>query len=119
MKSEKGYKNLVVWQRADELAKEVYMATRSFPKEEIYGITSQLRRAVLSVPINIVEGYSRQSKKELRQFINISLASLAEVEYIIDFSLRIGYLKEKDYERLEELRNITGKLLWGFYKSIK
>ena len=70
---EKGYKKLIVWQKADELVYQVYLATKSFTKEEIYGITSQLRRAVLSVPTNIVEGYGRQGKKELKQFINIAL----------------------------------------------
>ena len=81
---EVGYKKLIVWQKADELAYQVYIETRNFPKEEIYGITSQLRRAALSVPTNIVEGYGRQSKNELRRFTNIALGSLAEVKYLID-----------------------------------
>ena len=65
---EAGYKKLIVWQKADELAKFVYRETKNFPQEEIYGITSQLRRAALSIPTNIVEGYARQGKKELKQF---------------------------------------------------
>ena len=63
---EAGYKKLVVWQKADELAFEVYLATRTFPKDEIYGVISQLRWAALSVPTNIVEGSGRQGKKELK-----------------------------------------------------
>jgi len=115
---EKGYKKLVVWQKADELAYQIYLATKSFPKEEIYGIISQLRRAAISVPLNIVEGYGRQGKKELRQFINVALGSLAEVEYLLDFSLKLKYLNQKDYKRLQDLRQEVGNLLWKFYKSL-
>jgi len=66
--------------------------TKNFPKEETFGITSQIRRAALSVPTNIAEGYGRQGRKELRQFANIALGSLAEVRYSLDFSLRLQYL---------------------------
>ena len=76
---------MTVWHKADNLAYKVYTATNVFPKEEIYGITSQLRRAALSVPTNIVEGYGRQGKNELRQFANIALGSLAETRYLLDF----------------------------------
>src|SRR3990167_9517017 len=78
---EKGYKKLFVWQKANELAYQIYTTTRPFPKEEIYGITSQIRRSSLSVAANLVEGYGRQGKKELKQFVNIALGSLAETEY--------------------------------------
>jgi len=115
---EKGYKKLWVWQKADELAYEVYLETKKFPKDEIYGITSQLRRAVLSIPTNIVEGSGRQSRKERKQFINISLGSLAETEYLLEFCLRLGYLEESSYERIESLRRRVGSLLWNFYKSL-
>ena len=70
---QKGYRKLIVWQKADEFSFQIYFATKSFPKEELYGITSQLRRAALSVPTNIAEGYGRQGRKELKQFINIAL----------------------------------------------
>ena len=83
---EAGYKRLIVWEKADLLAKEIYVRTRSFPKEELYGLTSQLRRAGLSIPVNIVEGYARKSRKELQQFLNISLGSLAETEYLLKFA---------------------------------
>ena len=63
---EKGYKKLLVWQRADELAYQIYLATKQFPTDELYGITSQLRRSALSIPTNIVEGTGRQGKKELK-----------------------------------------------------
>jgi four helix bundle protein len=114
---EKGYKKLVVWQKADKLAYHVYLETKRFPKDEIYGITSQLRRAALSIPTNIVEGAGRQNKNEFKQFNNIALGSLAETEYLLEFCNRLGYFDEKTYVQLESLRRETGALLWSFYKS--
>lgn len=115
---EPGYKRLIVWQKADELAYSVYLASKDFPKEEIYGITSQLRRAVLSVPINIVEGYARHSKKELKHFLNIAIGSLAETEYLLDFCRHLNYLKESNFQKLNNLRKEVGRLLWKFYKTV-
>ena len=112
------YKNLKVWQKADELAIETYKITKNFPKDELYGITSQLRRASLSVPTNIVEGYARKGDKELARYINISIGSLAEVEYLLDFSWRLGFMKEEDFRKISSLREYVGKLLWNFYKKI-
>lgn len=114
---EKGYKKLIVWQKADELAYQVYLETEKFPKHEIYGITSQLRRAAVSVPTNIVEGVGRQGKNELRQFANIALGSLVETEYLLEFCFRLNYLNKENYDGLERLRKETGGLLWKFYKS--
>ncbi len=114
----KGYRKLLVWQKADELAVEVYIITKKFPRDEIYGITSQLRRATLSIPTNIVEGYGRQSRNELRQFINIALGSLAETEYLLDFSLRLKYLTIEEHAKLYSLHTEVGKILWKFYKSL-
>ncbi len=115
---EKGYKKLIVWQKADDLAYQVYMATKIFPKEGIYGITSQLRRAALSIPTNVVEGYGRQGRKELKQFVNIALGSLAEVEYLLGFSLRLKYLTIEEHKKVQDLRQQVGNLLWKFYKSL-
>ena len=111
------YKDLIVFQKADELAVKIYHVSKGFPKDEVFGITSQLRRAALSVPTNIVEGYARKSKKELTQFINIALGSLAETEYLFSFAKRLGYCATDDAE-IEALIAEVGKLLWGFYRSI-
>ena len=116
--SEAGYKKLIVWQKADKLAKDVYIKTKGFPEEEKYGITSQLRRAALSIPVNIVEGYARQSKKELKNFLNIALGSLAETEYLLGFCHEINYLTDFDYEKLHAIRQEVGNLLWKFFQSI-
>jgi four helix bundle protein len=112
------YKNLIVWQKSDELALQVYKLTDKFPKHELFGITSQLRRAALSVPTNIVEGYNRKSKKELHRFIDIALGSLAETEYLIEFSRRLGYIKS-DISFIETAIAEVGKLLWSFQKALK
>jgi four helix bundle protein len=113
------YKDLKVWQKADELAFEVYKITKRFPKDELYGITSQLRRAVLSVPANIVEGYARKGDKELARFVSIALGSLAEVEYLLSFSNKLDYFEDdEDYKKIETLRAETGKLLWNFYRKV-
>ncbi|MDP3298451.1 MAG: four helix bundle protein [Thermodesulfovibrionia bacterium] len=111
------HKNLIVFQKADELAYQIYKATEAFPKSEMFGITSQLRRAALSVPTNIVEGYARKSKKELIQFINIALGSLAETEYLLGFSKKLSYHKA-DIPEIEKLLEEVGKLLWSFYRSL-
>ena len=112
-----GYQKLLAWQFADRLAWEAYSLTDDFPRHELYGLTSQLRRAVLSVPLNIVEGHSRNSKNEFRQFLKIALGSLAEVDYLLQFSLKRGYLKKSDYEKVSEIRTQCGKLLWKLMKS--
>ena len=114
----KAYKKFVVWQSAHTFAMSVYKMTKSFPQDELYGITSQLRRSVLSVPTNIVEGTARQGQKELEQFLNISLGSLAEAEYLLEVAKELGYLKEDEYSKLDALRRRTGIPLWNFYKSL-
>ena len=113
------WQKLEVWKLSDELAFQVYLKTKAFPKEEIYGITSQVRRAALSVPTNIVEGYSRKGDKELSHFINISLASLAETKYLLYFSHRLGYFRNNAYIELKTRCETLGKLLWKFYEAIK
>ena len=112
-----GYKDLIIFQKADKLAFQIYQLTSFFPKEELYGLTSQMRRAVLSIPANIVEGHARKSKKEFRQFINIALGSLAETKYFFDFSKRLGY-HNKEHPEIAELLEETGKILWSFYKKL-
>jgi four helix bundle protein len=114
---ERGYKKLLVWQRANELAREIYLTTKKFPKEELYGITSQLRRAAVSIPTNIVEGSGRQNRNEFKQFINIALGSLAETEYLLELCLQLTYLNLESYNRLETSRKAVGGLLWNLYKS--
>lgn len=114
---EKGYKKLIVWQVADELAYQIYVASRAFPKEEIYGITFQIRRAAVSIPTNISESSGCQNKGESKRFLNIALGSLSETEYLLEFCRRLNYLDETKFNELESLRQKVGALLWKFYRS--
>ncbi len=112
------HKDLIAFQKADELALKVYKLTDSFPRHEQFDISSQLRRAALSIPTNIVEGYARRSKKELAQYINIALGSLAETEYLLGFSQKLGYGATEDHAEISALIDEAGKVLWSFYRSL-
>ena len=111
------YRNLIVWQKAHLLALSIYKITKKFPKDEKYGLTLQIRRAALSVPANIVEGYNRKSKKEFARFIDISFGSLAETEYLLEFSLDLGYIDKTNFQEIKELIEEISKLLWGLQKA--
>lgn len=116
----RNYKNIKAWQLADQLALKVYSVTRRFPKEEIYGITSQLRRAAISVPTNIVEGASRNHKKEYLHFLYIARGSLAETEYLVSVAHRLEYVPEgNECEHLKNLISDVHSKLYGLIKSVK
>ena len=117
--TEDRWRKLEVWELADDLAFEIYQVSKNFPKEEIYGITSQIRRSALSIPTNIVEGYSRKGDKELSRFINISLGSLAETKYLVYFSHRLEYLSDNEYNKVKQGYERLGKKLWKFYESVR
>lgn len=112
------WKNLEVWKLADTFALEVYRVTKKFPREEVYGLTSQLRRAALSVPTNIVEGYSRRGDRELRRFLDIALGSLAETKYLLHFSHCLSYLDDSTYAALSKAAEELGSKLWRFYETV-
>jgi len=117
--AEESWRKLRVWKLADQMAFRIYKVTKKFPKEEIYGITSQLRRAALSIPTNIVEGYARKGDAELAHFLSISFASLAETKYLIYFSNKLGYLSDSGYTELRDGYDEVGKILWSFYAKVK
>ncbi len=91
-----GYRDLIVWQKAMLLCKEVYFLTKSFPKEEVYGLTSQVRRCAISIPSNIAEGKGRNSDKEFIRFLQISLGSLYELQTQLELSLQLDFTKNID-----------------------
>jgi len=91
------FKNIKAWQHADDLAVMVYQKTKDFPREELYGLTSQLRRAAVSTPTNIAEGAGREHKREYLHFLYISRGSLGETRYLLHLSNRLGYQKKSDY----------------------
>jgi len=112
-----GYHRLIVHQRADELAFEIYKLTRGYPKEEMFGLVSQMRRAAISVPANIAEGYTRKTKKEKARFYNMAQGSLTELEYYLEFSLKLNYINKNQLDRLIEDKEDVGRLLFGLVKS--
>ena len=115
----KGYKKLKVWKKAHYLAVEIYKVTRKFPREELYEITSQIRRTAFSVSINIVEGQVSNSKKEFLSFLNIANRSLVETEYLLEICEELHFLDKSDYERLENLRTEVAVMLNAFTKSVR
>ena len=108
-----------MWQKSNELVLLVYRVSQSFPREEMYGVTSQLRRASLSVVLNIVEGFGRGSKGEFRRFLDIALGSLAEVEYLLELCLELRFIRGSAFHQLENLRSECGKLLWSYRRKIE
>lgn len=105
--------------KMDNFAHLAYAITKKFPREEIYGITSQLRRASLSVILNYIEGYARMSDKSHRNFLLISFGSLKESEYLLEFSLKEGFLMESDYDKAMVLVKEIGAMLWGTIKGLQ
>ena len=109
---------LLVWRVSHEFAKAVYRASQAYPKSELYGIVSQMRRASLSVPTNIVEGIAKRGPTECRRFLDIAWGSLAEMWYLLLFSEEMGFLTAEQRRGLEQLRSRTAKLLWGLYRAM-
>jgi four helix bundle protein len=113
------HKDLIVWKKGIELVKLIYQATQSFPKEEIFGLTSQMRRCVVSIPSNIAEGCARNSDKELIQFLHIALGSAAELETQLVISKELSFLYQDGYENLSSLNNEIIRLLTALVKQQK
>ena len=113
------YRKLETWKKAYALGIEVYRLTKSFPKEELYGITSQMRRAATSIAANVAEGNSRGSTKENRQFVSIARGSASELETWLMFAKDLGYLKAEDFQRVALLLDEVKRLLFGLLKSLE
>lgn len=88
----KGYRDLIAWQRGMEICEVIYKITEAFPKEEVHGLTSQMRRAAISIPSNLAEGQLRNSKNEFRQFVSIALGSCGELDTQLELANRFGYV---------------------------
>ena len=112
------YRDLVVWQKAMELVTEVYRSTAAFPKDEIYGLTSQLRRAAVSIPANIAEGQGRLTQGEFCQFLGYARGSLLELETLIMVASNLNYLETEASAQLLSRTAEVGKILNGLLNSI-
>jgi len=111
------HKNLDAWKESIRLVVEIYSITSNFPKEELYGLTGQIRRSAISIPSNIAEGCARQTEKETSQFLHISLGSLAELETQLIIAKELKYIKEPN-ETISQLNYIRG-LIVGLIKYYK
>ncbi len=113
--SVQSYKDLIVWQKALNLVEMVYQVTRVFPKEELYGLTNQLRRAAVSIPSNIAEGHARSSTRDFHRFLSIARGSLAEVETQLLIAQRLGYLSDDQLAPILslqiEINKMTNRLM--------
>lgn len=104
--------------KMDKYAHLIYEITRYFPKEELYGVTSQLRRAALSIILNYIEGFARQKKAVKQNFWEISYGSLKETKYLLQFSLVEKYLNKREYNKTIKLAEEIGAMLWRSIKSL-
>ena len=112
------HEKLVVWQKAMAFITEIYQVTKDFPKEEIYGLTSQMRRAAISVPSNIAEGKGRYTPGEFRQFLIQARGSLLEVETQIQIAVNLGFLKAKKGDELKGKSGEIGRMLNGLIEAV-
>jgi len=113
----KTFFELEVWQKAHNLVIDVYLCTNDFPQNELFGITSQIRRASISIPANIAEGYKRMGKPDKIRFYNIAQSSLEEVKYFIFLSKELGYLN--NYTKLKNMTEEVSKMLESYIKQIQ
>jgi|SRR5271165_4542042 len=108
-----GYRDLRAWQQAMALVTDVYRVTRMFPKEELYGLTSQVRRAAVSIPSKFAEGHGRNSRNEFRQYIGQARGSLSELETQLEIAKNLGYPKDQAADTLMKQADAVGKMLTG------
>ncbi len=113
-----GFENILAWQKAHEFVLNVYKTTRNFPPDERFGLTSQFRRAAISIEANIAEGYKKLGKADKLRFLNISQGSLEECRDYIILSRDLGYIGKDEFDVLSNNIELTSKLLHGYYNGI-
>jgi len=114
----RSYKDLVAWQKSMELVTGIYKATAGFPKDELFGLTSQLRRAAVSIPSNVAEGQGRLSEKEFRHFLGQARGSLMEVETQLQIAENLGYMQKEHANKLLESCAEVGRILNGLLAAV-
>jgi four helix bundle protein len=113
------FRRLAVLQRAHSLTLRIYKVTSAFPKEEVYGLTSQLRRSAASIPANIAEGCGREGDAELGRFLYVAMGSANELEYHLILARDLGYFLESDYEHTEQGLNEVKRMLSGLISRVR
>jgi four helix bundle protein len=114
-----GHERLAAWEKCHRFALAAYQCSRSWPKEERYGLTSQFRRAALSAPANLAEGAARSGARAMAFHTNIALGSLAETAYYLRFARDLELIAEAEWRRLDELRREAGGLTWRLYRALR
>lgn len=114
----KTFRDLKVWEKSHKLVLEVYRITQQFPKDEKFGLITQIRRSASSIPTNIVEGFKRKSQKDFAHFLNIADASLEETKYHLILAHDLGYLMKDDHGKLDDLCSEVGRMLYGLQKKL-
>lgn len=112
------FRKIQVWQKSHELTLRVYKITSSFPKEKLYGLTSQIRRASASIPANIADGSGRETQSELARFIHIASGSASELDYHLLLAHDLGFISSGDYQELEITISEIKRMLHGFEKAV-
>ena len=115
---DKPHHKLLCWQKSVELSVLIYELTRMFPREELYGLTSQIRKAAVSAPANISEGAADRSRDEFRNFLRIAIGSLNELNTLLEIARRVGYLKPQDSSKAQKLLDECLALTFGLRKSL-
>ncbi|MCF7688658.1 MAG: four helix bundle protein [Cephaloticoccus sp.] len=115
----KNYRDLAIWERSHALTLKVYAVTNAFPKDELFGLTSQIRRAVVSIPANIAEGCGRDSDAELKRFLDIAHGSASEVEYFLILTKELGYMPMIEAEALSTEIGQIKRMLGAFSRKLK
>ena len=114
----KDFRDLLVWQKSMLLVKEIYVFTIDFPKHEVYGLTSQIRRSAISVPSNIAEGHGRESPKEFARFLRIARGSLSELQTQLYLSGNLDYIQTDQFNKLLEASDEIGRMLRGLQNTL-
>ena len=112
------YRDLIVWQKAADLAQESYSRVRRFPRYETYGLADQIRRAAVSITGNIAEGHGRQQRRDYGQFLGIARGSLAELESHFDIAERVGYVSAEELAELRALAGEVGRMLSALHRKV-
>ena len=114
----KNHRDLIAWQKAIKLVVMIYHASRTFPKEETYGLTSQMRRAAVSAPANIAEGQGRRLTGEFQQFLGNARGSLLELDTHLEIALHLDYIDKEQYQSIQEKIHEVGRLINGLLRSL-
>jgi len=115
----KTFRELIVWQKSMDFVTEIYKASKQFPKDENYGLTSQIRRSAVSIPSNISEGYGREGLNDYLRFLNIAMASLFELQTQLEIAYNLEYIHKEKFDNLYELSREIERMLSSFIRSLK